>query len=389
MAFNMFSVIRYEGPDERSLFAWRHPDQELRPGTTLIVNPGQQAVFLSNGRVVETYGPGKHRIEGNNPQLLQAVKKQFTGGISPDTSTLWFVTSIEVPPVKWGTPARQTVRVLTGREGRAVTAQVGARGNFTAQVADLGAVITKYMPSQADQITLEVLQARFRDEAMSVITDAIAEAFIELNIPFDEINARKTRIADFLLPLVGQSFARLGIEIVTFRIDDINLDDATQAKIVARQNQREDRYEDGMAQNDGTIGATGAQRMLADADLYTRKRQADAAMADADARAHAQQVEEYSYQEKRKFDVLEAAAQKEGTGGALMDAGMGLTMGLGLGNAMGGLLKEAVVAPVPTPVPTPTPEPAAPAATGTKFCTDCGESLPATAKFCFSCGHGQ
>lgn len=45
MALNIFEVVRYEGEDTRNILAWRHPNKNMKPGTTLIVNPGQRAVF--------------------------------------------------------------------------------------------------------------------------------------------------------------------------------------------------------------------------------------------------------------------------------------------------------------------------------------------------------
>ena len=46
MALNIFEVVRYEGEDTRNILAWRHPNKNMKPGTTLIVNPGQRAVFF-------------------------------------------------------------------------------------------------------------------------------------------------------------------------------------------------------------------------------------------------------------------------------------------------------------------------------------------------------
>lgn len=94
MALNIFEVVRYEGEDTRNILAWRHPNKNMKPGTTLIVNPGQRAVFFSNGRAVESYEEGKHKIDGNNTQFLSGLKSFVSGGVSPDSSFLWFVNHV-------------------------------------------------------------------------------------------------------------------------------------------------------------------------------------------------------------------------------------------------------------------------------------------------------
>ena len=79
MALNTFEVVRYEGEDTRNILAWRHPNKNMKPGTTLIVNPGQRAVFFSNGRAVESYEEGKHKVDGNNTQFLTGLKSFVSG----------------------------------------------------------------------------------------------------------------------------------------------------------------------------------------------------------------------------------------------------------------------------------------------------------------------
>ena len=47
-------------------------------------------------------------------------------------------------------------------------------------------------------------------------------------------------------------------------------------------------------------------------------------------------IEGFTYQQQRSFDVMDSAAQNEGSAGSVMGAGMGMGMGLGIGGAMGG-----------------------------------------------------
>jgi len=85
-----------------------------------------------------------------------------------------------------------------------------------------------------------------------------------------------------------------------------------------------------------------------------------------------------------QFEVAQSipiAAANEGAGTA------GIGAGLGAGVAMGQVMMDALRKPGSSQ-----PDPGAEsAATGaeTKFCTNCGKSIPKSSKFCPECGHPQ
>jgi membrane protease subunit (stomatin/prohibitin family) len=92
-----------------------------------------------------------------------------------------------------------------------------------------------------------------------------------------------------------------------------------------------------------------------------------------------------------KFQAAESlpiAAANEG--GGLAGAGVGLGAGLTMAQQMMNALKpESSGGPSTTnPVP-PSPPPSAAPAGETKFCQECGNKIPRSAKFCPECGKPQ
>jgi membrane protease subunit (stomatin/prohibitin family) len=111
----------------------------------------------------------------------------------------------------------------------------------------------------------------------------------------------------------------------------------------------------------------------------------------------------YTYQQERSFDTMEAAAGNSGTGGAAINAGIGLGMGVGFAAPMSNMASaigqniaqgpqqvlcwkcgkprsadSAFCASCGAPVKSP-------AADGV-VCPKCGSHLPAATKFCGNCG---
>ena len=85
----------------------------------------------------------------------------------------------------------------------------------------------------------------------------------------------------------------------------------------------------------------------------------------------------YNYTQERSFDVLQGAAQNEGTAGMFAGAGLGL----GMGAAVGGSVAPAFGQTVSGILNTASPAGAA--------CSKCGSALPQNAKFCPECGCPQ
>ena len=100
-------------------------------------------------------------------------------------------------------------------------------------------------------------------------------------------------------------------------------------------------------------------------------------------------IEGYTYQEERQFDVLEEAAQNEGSAGNLMGAGMGISMGLGLGAQFGNLIGSMENTLSSDSQPNQNQSASNEEIGLAKFCSQCGTEFSEGAKFCSNCGHAR
>ncbi|HEM6092138.1 TPA: SPFH domain-containing protein [Streptococcus suis] len=354
MSLNLFEVVRYEGEETRNILAWRHPNKNMKPGTTLIVNPGQRAVFFSNGRAVASYEEGKHKIEGNNTQGLAKLKSFVSGGVSPDSSFLWFVNMYDLQPIGWGTPSPILVRDPESQ----IPVELKTHGNFIPRIIDLETFILEFMPSYPDVITAEVFQKRFRQAAIGTITSGISRVIANSRIATIDIEMHSQDIAQGLSELLSNRFAKYGISVQEFNIEALKV------------NQDSEGYKEVFRFHKQVLSAKG--------ERSTRE------------------IEGYSYQEERQFDVLEKAAQNEGSAGNLMGAGMGVSMGLGMGanfgTLMGNLGQGAHSAQQPQ-IPIQTEKMInsenSPTVSLAKFCGQCGTAFTDGAKFCSNCGQSR
>ena len=159
----------------------------------------------------------------------------------------------------------------------------------------------------------------------------IADGFANSNVAFLDLAANQTRLAAQISEGLKPVFAALGLELAQFVVENISLPEEL-AKVL-----------------DQRIG----MKMVGDMGRYTQ------------------------YAAAESLDL--AAAN---TGG-----GAGVGMGLGAGAAVAQVLASNLRAPVvgitvPSASPVATEE-------GTKFCIECGKSIPTRARFCAACGKAQ
>jgi membrane protease subunit (stomatin/prohibitin family) len=172
------------------------------------------------------------------------------------------------------------------------------------------------------------LDGQLRNTILAHISDGLANS----NVPFLDLAANQAKLAEKFNEGLRPAFNVLGLELAQFVVENVSLPEEL-AKVM-----------------DQRIG----MKMVGDMGQYTR------------------------YAAAESLDL--AAAN---TGG-----GAGVGMGLGAGAAVAQVLASSLRPPpvVGTLVPTAT---AVANAEETKFCIECGKSIPARAKFCAVCGRPQ
>ncbi len=92
--------------DSRHTLVWRFPrhQNEIKYGAQLIVRPGQQAIFVNQGKIADVFEPGQYRLETKNLPVLSTLQGWKYGLESPFKAEVYFVATRQVTDLKWGTP---------------------------------------------------------------------------------------------------------------------------------------------------------------------------------------------------------------------------------------------------------------------------------------------
>jgi len=173
--------------------------------------------------------------------------------------------------------------------------------------------------------TADDVEGQLKRTLVSGLSDAIAES----KIPALDLAANYDELSTFALQAINPKVQQLGLALTSFVIENISLPEEVEKSMDKRTSM-------------GVIG---------DLNRYTQYQAAEA--------------------------MREAANTPGGTAGA--------GMGMGAGVAMGQMFAQAMNF---NQQPQQQPQPTTPAARG-NFCPECGNAVPAGAKFCANCGAKQ
>lgn len=73
-------VIKNTG--DGNLLIWRQPEEDFNTNSTLIVMPGEEAIFVKGGNIEKTFEEGTYKLSTQNYPFISRLRNSLSGGIS-------------------------------------------------------------------------------------------------------------------------------------------------------------------------------------------------------------------------------------------------------------------------------------------------------------------
>jgi membrane protease subunit (stomatin/prohibitin family) len=294
-------VIKNSGSDD--LLIWRQPEEDFNTNSTLIVMPGEEAVFIKGGVVEQTFDNGTYKLSTENYPFISRLRNAFTGGISTFNCVVYFVRKAHSMEILWGTSSPIHVRdKLLG-----IATKIRARGAYKIQIDNPQKFLTKLLGSNIPfQRQQELLDDYFANEFQSKIKSSITNALNETQTELLGIEARIEELAETVEPFLGETFENYGLKMIKFTIAALDIDDDELRR----------RYDE--------IGM--------DAIAKLRNAQSDKGVMD---------ILGDDWGRQQAANILGAVAANPGSGG-IANAGAGIGMGMAAGSIFGYMANQMV-----------------------------------------------
>lgn len=299
-------------------------DNAIKMGAKLIVRESQAAIFVNEGQIADVYGPGTYTLSTQNMPLLTALKSWPYAFNSPFKADVYFVSTANFTNLKWG-----TTNPFIMRDAEFGVVRMRGFGTYSIRVGEPAVFLRELFGTRSD-FTTDQISGHLKSVIITSISDLISEAHIpvmDLSSSYEELSARAMERLEPRLQAMGLSLSSLMIENLSLP-----------------------------AEVEQMIDRKSSMNIAGNLDQYMKYQTAEA---------------------------IREAANNPDSGAA------GAGAGLGAGMAMGQIMSQMMNRPA---------EPESDrrgdsrdneggrSSTGKRFCTECGESLAETAKFCSSCG---
>lgn len=295
-------IIKNTGPGE--LLLWRQPEEDFNTNSTLIVMPGEQAIFINNGKVEQVFESGTYKLTTDNYPFISRLRNQLSGGISAFHCVVYFVRTAHSVEIKWGTDSPIQVRDKVYN----IVTKLRARGSYKVQIENPAMFLEKLVGNNVFLTTQEELNNYFVTEFQSKIKSVIAKVISESCDEIVGIDAYLDDFSKLIEPEINKTLTEYGLKCIKFIIGAIDIDD------------------DGKRDQFDQITIDSQRiRQTSGAATYAKK--------------DAMDILGKNWGKQQIADTMLGIANNPGAGG-LAAAGAGMGMGMAAGNLFGNMVNQ-------------------------------------------------
>ncbi|MDR0876250.1 MAG: SPFH domain-containing protein [Clostridiales Family XIII bacterium] len=297
-------VIKNSGPGD--LLIWRQPEEDFNTNSTVIVMPGEEAIFIKGGNIEQVFDSGTYKLSTENYPFIGRIRTAFTGGISTFNCVVYFIRTAHSMEILWGTATPIQVRDPV----MMIATSVRARGALKIQVGNGGKFLTKMIGNNVAFETQDGVMLYFDNELQQHIKATLAKAIMAPGQEILGVIAQADVLAQSIQPILQPILDDYGLKLITFSISGID---------IPENDPNRQKLEDAFASK-GVMNILGAD-----------------------------------WGRQQATEILHDLAGNTGSGGmAAMGAGVG--MGAAAGGVFGGLAQQ-MFQPMQSPYQTPPPQP--------------------------------
>ncbi|GAC1539176.1 MAG: hypothetical protein NVS3B12_25140 [Acidimicrobiales bacterium] len=212
-------------PDDRkNQIVYKHPDNNLRKFSRVIVDVDELALFVNKGQVIGTLDPGQHQIDANELPFLGSIIDRVTGG-NAYRAELFFVGTKEYTGQPFG---GRIDDVQDPQTGMIVTLRVF--GDYALKVSDPGKLVLD-LTGTVDVTDNEAITGWVADQILKVMRTEVTRQIVRNGWPILGLSAYTPDLEQVVIAAANTLIEAYGLTIARMGNFDVNLSDEDEAQL--------------------------------------------------------------------------------------------------------------------------------------------------------------
>ncbi len=211
-------VIKNTGPAD--MLIWRQPEEDFNNNSTLIVMPGEEAIFINCGVVENTFEKGTYTLSTENYPFISRLRNSTTGGISTFNCVVYFVRKADSGEIPWGTDTPIQVRDKVW----GVRTEARVRGAYKFRIVNSVRFLEKLIGSKANLQNQNDISKYFRNEFQGKIKAVVSRHLNDLQQELIGIEAYIDEISEKIEPYIDEALESYGLKCVKFALSGLDID---------------------------------------------------------------------------------------------------------------------------------------------------------------------
>lgn len=228
-------VIKNSGNGD--LLIWRQPEEDFNTNSTLIVMPGEEAIFIKGGTIEQVFENGTYKLSTENYPFISRLRNMFSGGVSTFNCVVYFVRKADSAEIIWGTDSPIQVRDKVW----GIRTDAKVRGAYKVRIDNPAKFLEKLIGNNIFNQAQDELNKYFRNEFQGKIKAAVSRFLNSLNQELIGLDAYLDELSDKVEPFIDEALADYGLKCVKFSLSGLDIDiskydqlDASQIELIAR-----------------------------------------------------------------------------------------------------------------------------------------------------------
>ena len=222
---NQLSAVIQWQADKQQYLWYKYPTKtdEIKNASKLIVGPGQGAVLVYEGKVVDVLTEeGTFNLKTDNHPFFTTLVNLRQNFESEHKLHIYFYRKAQVTNQQWGTSS--PVKFIDEQYNLPV--EMGVNGTFSYQISDVEHFFKDIVGART-----EVSNSEIRELILGRLSQNIITTIHKLGYSYNQIDGHLTEIGQELATLLNEETQKLGFTLTDFRVDGTLFDEQTQERI--------------------------------------------------------------------------------------------------------------------------------------------------------------